>query len=259
MPAGPPGTYDRAALAHDLYARPPRPADSGAITRRALLRLRPPDLDRDREAAGAIRARAAFAGRVRSHDALREEYAAVAAVIAEVTGVGPGAPVLEVRSIADLDRPPASFDLVASPFGIALDPEPDRVVRGLARMAAPGGTVALSAWVPRGLPGRLFEFAEQLDPLPPGVPSPSEWGRADVAASRLGRHLVDVEVRTRTVRFSYGDADAAFAALSSAVPFPESRRAELRPAFDRLLGACNDALQGVEVAGRYLLALGRVS
>jgi len=183
----------------------------------------------------------------------------VAGVIREVAEAGPRARVLEVQSIADLDRQPASFDLVASPFGIALDPEPDRAVSALARVAAPGGVVVLTAWVPRGLPGRLFEFAEQLTPLPPGVPSPSEWGRSDVAARRLARTLVDVQVRTRTTRLSFADADAAFAALSSVVPFPHPRRDELRPAFDRLLGSCNDAPQGVEIAGRYLLALGRIS
>jgi SAM-dependent methyltransferase len=246
-------------VAHDLYSRPPGPADSGALTRRALLRLRPPGLDRNHGAADAARAALAGLGMHRDEGALREIFATVAGVIAEVAGVGPRARVLEARSIADLDRPPASFDLVAAPFGLALDPEPDRVVRALARVGTPGGVVALTAWVPRGLPGRLFEFAEQLNPPPPGVPSPSEWGRSDVAARRLAETLVDVQVRTRTIRLSFQDATAAFATLSSAVPFPEARRDELRPAFDRLLSSCNDALQGVEIAGRYLLALGRIS
>jgi hypothetical protein len=246
-------------MARDLYSRPPRPAASGAITRRALLRLGPPTLDRGADATHAARAAVAGLAAHPGRRALQEAVAPVSRVIAQVARVGPGARVLEVDTIADLDRPPASFDLVASPFGIALDPEPDRAVAALATAGAPGTVVALTSWVPRGLPGRLFEFAEQLAPLPPSVPSPSEWGRSHIAARRLGALLTEVQIRTRTVRLSFEDADAAFAALSSAVPFPDSRRDELRPAFDRLLDSCNDALKGVEIPGRYLLALGRIS
>jgi hypothetical protein len=147
---------------------------------------------------------------------------------------------------------------VTSAFAIALDPEPDRAIAELARSAAPGGVAAIATWVPRGLPGRLFEFAEQIAPLPVGIPSPSEWGRAEIATRRLGPVLCDVEVRTRTVRLSFPDPDAAFTAVSAGLPFPCSRLDELRPAFDRLLSSCNDALDGVEIAGRYLLLRGRL-
>jgi hypothetical protein len=244
-------------MAHDTYARPPAPAHGGAITRRALLRLRPPasgpDVHAVSAARGAVEALAAHPGRA----ALGEALAPVGSVIAEVAGAARDAGVLEAASLDELESRPGGYDLVAAPFDLALDPEPARVVEALGRAVSPGGTVAVAAWAPRGLPGRLFEFAEHLVPLPPGVPSPSDWGRSNVAARRLGGAFAAVEIRTRVARLRFGDPDVAFRTLSAAVPFPAGRDADLRPAFDRLLASCNDASEGVEIAGRYVLALGR--
>jgi len=224
-----------ARMPHDLYTRPPRPADSGAITRRALLRLRPPPAVRDPAGVAARRAAIADLSTHPGQGALRDAVAPV------------------TRALADF----ASDSSATSAFAIALDPEPDRAIAELARSAAPGGAVAIATWVPRGLPGRLFEFAEQIAPLPVGIPSPAEWGRAEIATRRLGPVVGDLEVRTRTVRLSFPDPDAAFTAISAGLPFPLSRLDELRPAFDRLLSSCNDALDRVEIAGRYLLVRGR--
>lgn len=221
-------------MPRDLYTRPPRPADSGAITRRALLRLRPPPAVRD--PTGVAARRAAVAG-LSTHPGQEGLQAAIAPV---------------TRALGDF----AGSRSVTSAFAIALDPEPDRAVAELERSGVPGGVVAIATWVPRGLPGRLFEFAEQIAPLPVGIPSPAEWGRAEIATRRLGPVLTDLEVRTRTVRLSFPDPDAAFTAISAGLPFPFSRLDELRPAFDRLLSSCNDALDGVEIAGRYLLLRG---
>ena len=66
------------------------------------------------------------------------------------------------------------FDVVASSFGAALAPRARRAARELVRVTRPGGTVALTAWVPRGLPGRLDELVEPLDPRPDGVRPPAD-------------------------------------------------------------------------------------
>jgi SAM-dependent methyltransferase len=245
-------------MARDLYSRPPRPAESSAITRRALLRLGSPGV-RDREGTAAVREAVTAAASRPGSGELRRAVEPVANVLSLVAGVEAGHRVLEVGSLAELGQAAGTFDRVLSAFGLAQDPEPDRVVGELARVAAPGGVVALTAWVPRGLPGRLTEFAEQIVPLPLGVPSPSEWGRAGVGAARLGRRFADVEVRTRIVRLAFADEDSAFGAISASVPFPPERTDELRPAFDRLLASCNDALEGVEIPGRYLLVRGTVT
>jgi len=244
-------------MPRDLYTRPPRPADSGAITRRALLRLRPPPTVRDPAGVAAVRTAVAASQARPASAEFRRAIRPVARILADVAGIAPGDRVLDVGSAIDLRRASGSFDFVTSAFGIAQDPDPERVASELAEQAAPGGVVAITAWVPRGLPGRLTEFAEQIVPLPAGVPSPSDWGRAEVATQRLDRVLADVQVRTRTLRLTFPDADAAFAAITASLPFPDSRLDELRPAFDRLLASCNDALDRVEIAGRYLLVRGR--
>src|SRR5918996_1193588 len=74
-----------------------------------------------------------------------------------------------------LPYPDSVFDAVLSTFGATLAPRVDLAARELVRVARPGGVVILTAWIPRGLPGRLDEIAHDLE-SPPGVPSPSEWG-----------------------------------------------------------------------------------
>jgi len=149
-----------------------------------------------------------------------------------------------------------SFDLVVSAFGAALAPRARRTARELARVCRPGGRVVLAAWVPRGLPGRLFEFLEVVDPLPDGVRSPAAWGVHDVALARLAPLLEDMTVRTRTLALRFSSPDAMFAALAPATLGEEGRRA-LRPAFDQLLASTNNRPPAAEIDARYLVISGR--
>jgi len=156
-----------------------------------------------------------------------------------------------------LPYPDGRFDAVLSTFGAVLAPRPRRTARELVRVVRPGGVVALTAWVPRGLPGRLDELVEALSPLPVGVRTPADWGRQQVAQQRLGDLLEDLDFRLRTVRLRFTDADAAFDALVRPASLDEARRAALRPDFDRLLASCNENPPAVELSARYLVALGR--
>jgi len=162
-----------------------------------------------------------------------------------------------VADAQTLPYPDGRFDAVLSTFGAVLAPRPRRTARELVRVARPGGVVALTAWAPRGLPGRLDELVEALAPLPNGVRSPAAWGRQEVARKRLGGLLEGLELRLRSVRMRFADADAAFAALVRAAPLDEAGRAALRPGFDRLLASCNESPPAVELSARYLVALGR--
>ncbi|MGH2948993.1 MAG: hypothetical protein ACRDPC_22530, partial [Solirubrobacteraceae bacterium] len=110
--------------------------------------------------------------------------------------------------------------------------------------------VALAAWLPRGLPGRL----DELVALPDGVRPPSDWGVQDVARARLEPLLERLEFRTRSVRLTFPDADACFAALLRPLDV-EVDRSRL----DGLLASCNDAVSGVQISARYLVAGGRRS
>ncbi len=162
-----------------------------------------------------------------------------------------------VADAGALPYPDGRFEAVLSTFGAVLSPRPRRTARELVRVVRPGGVVALTAWVPRGLPGGLDEIVEALAPLPEGVRSPAQWGRQEVARRRLGDLLEDLELRLRSVRLRFPDADAAFAALARPAPLDEAGRASLRPDFDRLLASCNEHPPRVELSARYLLALGR--
>ena len=163
----------------------------------------------------------------------------------------------QVADVQALPYPDGRFDAVLSTFGAVLAPRPRRTARELVRVVRPGGVVALTAWVPRGLPGRLDELVEALAPLPNGVRSPARWGVQEVTRKRLGDLLEDLELRLRSVRMRFADADAAFAALVRPAPLDETGRAALRPDFDRLLASCNESPPAVELSARYLVALGR--
>lgn len=149
------------------------------------------------------------------------------------------------------------FDVVISAFGAPLAPRPGRTVAELVRVCRPGGRLAVAAWVPRGLPGGLTEFIEHVRPLPDGIPSPAAWGRDAVIRDRLGPELEDLEVRTRTVRIDGLTPDELFTALAPGT-FTAEQRAELRPAFDRLLASASNHPAGVELDARYVVVSGTV-
>lgn len=138
-----------------------------------------------------------------------------------------------------------AFDSVVSAFGAALSPRPRHTARELVRVVRPGGVVAIAAWIPKGLPGRLDELIER----PEGVRPPSVWGRREAMTARLQPLLDGLELRTRTVQLSFPDAETFYAVLGA----PGHERAAL----DRLLASCNNAVDRVEIDARYLIGVGR--
>jgi ubiquinone/menaquinone biosynthesis C-methylase UbiE len=72
------------------------------------------------------------------------------------------------------------FDVVTSCFGAMFAPRHELAARELARVARPGGTVAVAAWTPEGLNGRMFEVVGSYMPPPPeGFVPPIMWGTED--------------------------------------------------------------------------------
>jgi SAM-dependent methyltransferase len=162
--------------------------------------------------------------------------------------------------VADVQALPyddGEFDAVLSSFGAQLAPDPREAAAELVRVCRPGGFVALAAWIPRGLPGRMDELVEPFAPLPDGVPQPDRWGVEEVARRRLAPLLEGLQVRTRTLPLRFDSADAAFEAMVRQHPLDPEQRAALRPAFDRLLSSCNNRPPAVDVDARYLAVVGR--
>ncbi len=124
----------------------------------------------------------------------------------------------------------ASFDLVASSFGVMFTPDQARAAAELARVCRPGGRIGLANWTPEGFVGQLFKVIGRHVPPPAGVRSPALWGTYerlaelfDGTAERIAferRHFV---FRARspqhwldTFRTFYGPMLKAFAALDAA-------------------------------------------
>jgi SAM-dependent methyltransferase len=170
-----------------------------------------------------------------------------------------GVPVgWRVADVEALPYPDGSFDAVLSSFGACLAPRPLEAARELVRVTRPGGFVALAAWSPRGLPGRLDELVEPLVPRPHGVPRADGWGLEQVVRRRLTPLVEGLQLRTRTLLLRFDSGDAAFDALLRPYPLDDEQRAVLRPGFDRLLASCNGRPPGVEIDARYLVAVARV-
>jgi len=154
-----------------------------------------------------------------------------------------------------LPYPDASFDVIVSAFGAAQAPRAARAAHELARVCRPGGRVVLAAWVPRGLPGRMPELLDAVDPLPEGLASPAAWGRADRAEARLAAHLDELELRTCIASLGFPSAGACFEALAPST-LDHAQREALRPGFDRVLASVNNRPPSVELDARYLLISG---
>ena len=231
-----------AAVGRDLYEPAPA-APAPRVSRRALFGLAGRGEERiDYDGATAQVRRNVPA------DALVRALEPVEAVLAELApGDGLDLPLTawRDRDLQELPYADGAFDAVRSAFAAALAPRALRMARELVRVVRPGGVVALAAWAPRGLPGRLDELLDR----PEGVRAPSEWGRREVATRRFGPLLDGLELRTRTVQLRFADPPAFFAALGAP--------AALHPDLGRLLASCNNLVEGVEVDARYLVAVGR--
>lgn len=74
----------------------------------------------------------------------------------------------------------ASFDRVTSCFGVIFAPRHQMAVDELTRVARPGASIALAAWTPEGLNGKMFTtVGSYMPPPPPGFVPPIMWGDED--------------------------------------------------------------------------------
>jgi len=94
----------------------------------------------------------------------------------------------------------ASFDVVTSTFGVMFAPDQRRAASELARVARPGGKLALATWIPEGGVGAMFEMLAPFQPpLPDGAGAPLDWGRPEHVEELLGDAFeLTFETRTST-------------------------------------------------------------
>jgi ubiquinone/menaquinone biosynthesis C-methylase UbiE len=103
----------------------------------------------------------------------------------------------------------ASFDVVASVFGVIFAPDPERVASELFRVTRPGGLVAMANYGPKGFLGRFTELLAERGPAPPpGMHSPFEWGDTDEVHRRFKGLTSSIEIYPQALTFEFESLDA---------------------------------------------------
>jgi len=129
----------------------------------------------------------------------------------------------------------ASFDAVASSFGIMFAPDHAAAAGELARVTRPGGRIALACWTPEGSIGDMFRMTAQFQPgpPPPGAGAPLEWGREEHVRSLLGdtfelrfENVVSVMIETESAEAVWELFSRAFGPIRTLVDTLEPDRVE---------------------------------
>jgi SAM-dependent methyltransferase len=165
-------------------------------------------------------------------------------------------------AVAEIEYLPfedASFDVLASRFGLVYVPDHAAVAAELARVARPGARLGFTAWRPNPKLGELYrrftdEAIEGLEAY--------EWGREDHVEDMLG-DAFELDFADGTVQMHASSGEELWE-LFSLAPAPravlrrldEERGAEFRRAFVELYEE-HRSDDGIDVPRRYLLVLGR--
>jgi SAM-dependent methyltransferase len=124
----------------------------------------------------------------------------------------------------------ASFDLVASTFGVMFAPDHKRTADELLRVCRPGGRIAIANWTPDGYIGEMFAIIGRHAPPPAGVQPPPLWGTEDHLRELFGDGISELKATRRDYiarypsgeflldyfRTWYGPTKMAFARLDEA-------------------------------------------
>ena len=135
--------------------------------------------------------------------------------------------------------PGGAFDAAVSNMGIVFV-EPTTQVAEIARLLAPGGTLAFSTWV-RSADNPFFDPIVAVLGVPPGSGyRPDEWGDPNVAAARLVAEFDDLSIQTGMHTWEFDSHAAAMQFITDESPahvdvlarVPEPQHVELIAAFD---------------------------
>ncbi|MDQ6775708.1 MAG: class I SAM-dependent methyltransferase [Actinomycetota bacterium] len=167
----------------------------------------------------------------------------------------------------DLPFADDEFDRVLSVFGAIFAPRHERTAAELLRVARPGGTVALTSWVPDGVMGRMIAAQSIFIPPPADAEPPVLWGveaharamlagATEVTIERATVNLVDdsVEHYLAGLQENLGPLIAARAALEA-----DDRWSAARSQLHDLYADANSATDGSMVIDvGYLLIVAQV-
>jgi ubiquinone/menaquinone biosynthesis C-methylase UbiE len=102
-----------------------------------------------------------------------------------------------------LPFPDASFDVVASSFGVMFTPDQERAAAEMIRVCKRGGRIGLANWTPESFIGQLFKAIGKHVPPAPGVKSPALWGTRERLAELFAPYSSSIEATQRRFVFRY--------------------------------------------------------
>lgn len=103
--------------------------------------------------------------------------------------------VFDQGDAAALPYHDASFDVVASSFGVMFAPDHETAASELARVCGKGGRLGLTTQHPDSTAPRMFRHLWRYRPLPDGAGDPIAWGDERYVRDLLGEWF-DLEIET---------------------------------------------------------------
>jgi len=162
----------------------------------------------------------------------------------------------------------ASFDRVTSAFGTMFAPRHQVAAGELLRVCRPGGRVAVAAWTPDGLNGRMFRtVAPHMPPPPAELQPPALWGDEDHMRGLMERPGVTLEFNRGHAVFefpsvedwlAYGEERLGPVVMARAALEPQGKYDALRADMTRLYSEANTADDGsMRCEAEYLVTVAR--
>jgi SAM-dependent methyltransferase len=183
----------------------------------------------------------------------------IAPALLDLARTKPGAAAIrfDLGDARSLPYEDASFDIVASNFGVIFAPDQEVVASQLARVTRPGGRLALTAWVEKPELDDIYARFGRTSKIDSYV-----WARPD-ALERLLGDAFDLELHERVWNLEGESGDSIFEFWSKTAPptkayleqFDDETRARVR---DALVEYWERYREGdrVREPRRYLLVLG---
>jgi SAM-dependent methyltransferase len=172
---------------------------------------------------------------------------------------------------ADAEKLPfddGRFDCVGSVFGAMIAPRPEVAAAELFRVAGPGATVGMTAWVPGSFTAELIAIGRKYAPPTGDVPLAEEWGVEETVRERFGGLASSVDCQERELVHEGESPEAFSEELNRGAPPMVAAKQVLSPEqYDAMLAdnlelvrRFNEAEDGsVRVRARYLLTVARKS
>lgn len=109
----------------------------------------------------------------------------------------------QVADAEDLPFAEATFDVVASTFGVMFTPNQEKAATEMLRVCRSGGKIGLANWTPDGFIGALFKVIGGYLPPPEGLKSPALWGTRPRLTELFGAGVSEIQITEKTFAFRY--------------------------------------------------------